>query len=911
MFYTATKDQVEQLFPDLLTIEPGKMRLYYTQPDGTKRMVDRCHGYFFSDKPWGLDQEYLTEGIDQEFVDDQDYLSLNIRNSIKAPDGWTFVSCDYAAEELRLGAINTKGKVFLDAFRHNKDPHLNTALMMFGEEAVHQNKKKYRSLAKGCNSVDALYATEDGYKKLSETDHILDLNGNKQKFINVVEERDMYRLYLSNGKIIDVTTNHKYKDFGMLYPEYKEVYEGMQLGMNRIENNHFSTNDTYTYKFTKQIKGELVETSYNIKLTRRLGYLIGLYLGDGTLPIPSETGTPGGMNICCHPSNADYVQSIMQEYKGELSRKVRREDNNNFVLLWFFNDPLLRFVSEHFGRTKTKRVSELCYQFPLEFNLGIIDGLIDSDGSVGTDNAHFGVNSELLARSVANLIAFVGLPAKWKETTYTYKGITKPFYYVTLEDMRYTDLHVDYKRERLNGKLNRYLSYKLYDVKDSKFNGKYYDKLNLMSKGMLKVLTCRAIEKYIPTMEHNNYWPVTIDRIEKIRGLANIMECDTHYYVAETFNQPNCNFALQYGGSWRAIQQEGMSDADTQAIYDAYMTAQSDHFAVQNSQVRKTHETLTEYSFFGLPVRLHNYYKSDNYSMVSAGERLAKNHRIQGCLKYETKILTDLGYIPIGELYDHYQEKYYTTKVWTGHRWAEFVPVYKGKHIFHKLHFDNGQILECDGRHKIKVFTDDGYIWKEVPYLKPGDVVAQSIPPEERANYDINSEVYYKLKLTKVENMHEEIDTYTLAVNDELHQFDSEGIISKNTGADVLSISYIKLWNNIFNKIPGIEDLVRFQITVHDEIDFIVRNDVIDIIVPEIIRCMQTQMPDWEIPLTIGLSFGPTFGQQYEFLYDHKTFKVIGPDMSPVEKKENKKEQPKTETKPTEETTQQDLTLDF
>ena len=34
-------------------------------------------------------------------------LSLNIRNTHKAPDGWTFVCLDYSAEEIRLGAINT------------------------------------------------------------------------------------------------------------------------------------------------------------------------------------------------------------------------------------------------------------------------------------------------------------------------------------------------------------------------------------------------------------------------------------------------------------------------------------------------------------------------------------------------------------------------------------------------------------------------------------------------------------------------------------------------------------------------------------------------------------------------------------------------------------------------------------
>lgn len=745
MFYTASFQQVEQLYPDILITEPEKMRIYFTHEDGTRRFVDRCNGYCFSDKPWGLETEYLTEGIDQEFVDDVDYLSMNIRNSIKAPDGWTFVSCDYAAEELRLGALNTKSKVFMDAFKHNKDPHLNTAVMMFGEEAVKKNKKKYRSLAKGCNSVDAYYATENGYEKLKDTDHILDLNGNKQKFGYVVEDRDMYRLYLSNGQIFDVTTNHKYKDMGMLYPEYKEIYEGMQIGLRKLKDNKFNTNCKYVYSYKTNAGSTAVTKVYNINLTRDLGYLIGLYLGDGYLPESEPNGYVRSMTICCHHSNADYVQRIMENNLGKSKaiRGVKRQESDNYVLLTFSNAALLRFILENFGRTKTKNIPDICYTFPLEFNLGLVDGLLDSDGKVGTDCADLGVSSEVLARSFANLLALLGLPAKWRETTYTYKNEIKPFYYVTLLDMRYTNLKVDYKAARLNGKLNRYLGYHLYDVVNSKFNGKYYDKLNLISKGLLNTLTCRAIEKFIPTLEHNDYYPVTIQKIENIKGKANIMECETHYYSAEGYNQHNCNFGLQYGGSWRVVQAEDMSEEEAQSIYDSYMLAQADHFAVQKAQVDQTHQTLTEYTFFGLPVRLHNYYKSTSPGMQSAGERLAKNHRIQG------------------------------------------------------------------------------------------------------------------------------------------------------TGADVLSIAYMKLWKNIFGKIPNIEDFVRFQITVHDEIDFIVRNDVLNIIVPELIKNMQTQMPDWEIPLTVGLSFGPTFGTQYEFKYDPKTFKVLGPDMSPIEKKEEKVEETK------------------
>ena len=352
MFYTATKQQIEELYPDIAEYEKDKIRFYYQHQDGTKRMVDRVLDHYFSDKPWGLDQEYLTEGLDQEFVDDNDYLSLNIRNTIKAPDGWTFCSFDYSAEELRLGAINTKSKVFLKAFRDGIDVHLQTAITMFGEAAVKQNKKKYRSMAKGAN------------------------------------------------------------------------------------------------------------------------------------------------------------------------------------------------------------------------------------------------------------------------------------------------------------------------------------------------------------------------------------------------------FGLQYGGSWRVLMNEYTNEEDAKMQFEAYNLAMADHFAVQNAQVRRTKETLTEYSFFGLPVRLHKYYQSSSWSEVAQGERLARNHRIQA------------------------------------------------------------------------------------------------------------------------------------------------------TGADVMSIAYIKLWNNIFSKIKNSEDYIRFQVSVHDEIDFIIRNDVLTIMVPEIIKNMQTQMPDWEVPLTIGLSFGPTFGAQYEYHYDPITFKITEPDMKKVEKKEVKVEQP-------------------
>lgn len=74
---------------------------------------------------------------------------------------------------------------------------------------------------------------------------------------------------------------------------------------------------------------------------------------------------------------------------------------------------------------------------------------------------------------------------------------------------------------------------------------------------------------------------------------------------------------------------------------------------------------------------------------------------------------------------------------------------------------------------------------------------------------------------------------------------------------------------------------------------------------PEIIKNMQTQMPDWEIPLTVGLSFGPTFGQQYEFNYDPDTFQILGPKLEIPKKPETKVEEP------IEEPQEEKITIEF
>ena len=148
-----------------------------------------------------------------------------------------------------------------------------------------------------------------------------------------------------------------------------------------------------------------------------------------------------------------------------------------------------------------------------------------------------------------------------------------------------------------------------------------------------------------------------------------------------------------------------------------------------------------------------------NPQVRGRAEREAINMPIQGCLPYETRVLTDGGYRRIGELYERGSRD---LKVWTGTRFAEFEVLNRGKWELAELDFDNGQTLRCDTRHKVLVVGEDGYVWKSYGELAIGDRVCRSLPRQVESSYprgdsatrfgvagssthDLNAEFFYWL----------------------------------------------------------------------------------------------------------------------------------------------------------------------
>ena len=187
------------------------------------------------------------------------------------------------------------------------------------------------------------------------------------------------------------------------------------------------------------------------------------------------------------------------------------------------------------------------------------------------------------------------------------------------------------------------------------------------------------------------------------------------------------NFAIAYAiEPFGLSQRVGITRKEAKKVID-------DYYATYKG-VRKFMEEVPERA------REHGYVRSlygrirpipsindRNGNIRNRAEREAINHPIQGCLPYQTKVLTSEGYYPIGELYERGTVG---LQVWTGVQFANFEVLNRGLCELAELHLTNGQVLNCDTRHEVLVMMEDGYCWKRYCDLQLGERICLSLAQE-------------------------------------------------------------------------------------------------------------------------------------------------------------------------------------
>jgi len=155
----------------------------------------------------------------------------------------------------------------------------------------------------------------------------------------------------------------------------------------------------------------------------------------------------------------------------------------------------------------------------------------------------------------------------------------------------------------------------------------------------------------------------------------------------------------------------------------------------------------------------------------------------------------------------------------------------------------------------------------------------------EDYNCDLPKEIYYHYKLKKKVILDKKEETYTLSVHSDLHRFDSVGIISKNTGADVIKIAMWRVYRWIQDN--NLQEDIRILLPVHDEILFEVREEKMHMIIPELCELMKirdvTDKLKWVVPLEVDAEYGDTFYVDHDYWKEVK--EKSKEEVNPIQKK--------------------------
>lgn len=197
-------------------------------------------------------------------------LGAKIREAFVAPCGKKLIGIDYSQIELRLLAHFSQDRVLVDAFMHDKDIHLQTAIALFGEEEALAK----RNIAKTVN-FGLLYGM--GQKKLSETLGITPKEAKEiiEKYFNSFPTvRSYFNSIVENSKRIGYVETllgrRRYFDYENASPMFRAAYEResvnsvfqgsasdlIKLSMNKID--RIIIDERLDAKMLLQIHDELI-----------------------------------------------------------------------------------------------------------------------------------------------------------------------------------------------------------------------------------------------------------------------------------------------------------------------------------------------------------------------------------------------------------------------------------------------------------------------------------------------------------------------------------------------------------------------------------------------------------------------------------------------------------------------------
>lgn len=251
-----------------------------------------------------------------------------------------------------------------------------------------------------------------------------------------VKHRDLVRIKTYHGEDLVVTDNHpliinddKNKTIEAISSEgaqqFRDECELTFKGQTEVDlsSEYPDVIEKFDTFFTTQpAEFSVIKTVRNpIKINRELGYLVGFFIGDGNY-VKYKTGEFNGALVFTQKdkSTLKNLAQIAYDLTGATPVFMKKEDSSCGVNCWQMSltSPALVYLFhkffgiKHYAKNKCLPINLL--DFNKDFAIGIIEGLIDSDGTVHGDTGNsmnIRVSSRTLVLQLAVLLRSLGFIA--------------------------------------------------------------------------------------------------------------------------------------------------------------------------------------------------------------------------------------------------------------------------------------------------------------------------------------------------------------------------------------------------------------------------------------------------------------------------------------------------------------------
>lgn len=329
-----------------------------------------------------INRRILTDRIKKKYGKElaDKYLDLLNNHFIYKNDETSLANYTYCAQEVIN--VRYKGKKYLLSFEQLYD------LCEEEEQFVDKNKIVYIKYPKDMQIID-----KDGYTEV-------------HRLIRKKRHRDLVRVKTAFGEDIIVTDNHP-----MIVSEniedtvdainvlgkkqFRSHSQSFFGNIDKIDVKSFASDiikeeweDTYTVQSDKNCK--IFTCPKTIELDEELGYFIGFFIGDGNFRY-NEGVQNDYINIAQKEKETLIrLGSIANKKFGAQNTIIEKPGTTNCNVLSVSSPVLVRLLSDifkigHLAQNKTMPIN--IYEYNKNFAIGIIEGLIDSDGTVTSGKA--------------------------------------------------------------------------------------------------------------------------------------------------------------------------------------------------------------------------------------------------------------------------------------------------------------------------------------------------------------------------------------------------------------------------------------------------------------------------------------------------------------------------------------------